>query len=145
MIINRAMQKARRMARSVPRGDELLELVTSSHSRRKLISAAEGDFPPVSAISEDVIALLGGEAAQCLLVRQYVGLCVRGLLAEEGFELAKERVRIANDPVFKTGATYQRAPRAAAARGGPIERMLGALTEAEMRGALRFLKNRLGE
>ena len=141
--MSRTMQRARRSARAVLRGTEILELVRKPRTRRLLIAAAESGAPPVTAISSKLRELVGAEDAKLAPVKQFTGLCVRAVLEEEGFELAQTGVRLSNDPVFRTASVYKRT----IATGNSdetqlLERFIASLNDAEARQALKLLKNR---
>lgn len=42
-----------------------------------------------------------------LPVRQFIGMAVRAILSEKGYEVEERGIRISGDPVFRTGATYR--------------------------------------
>ena len=128
------------MATSVPRGCELLRLLTQEPVRGRIIEAARAGRAPVSAISEPVLALIGPDEARKTVVRQFLGTCVRAILAEENFTVARERVRVPGDPIFKTGATYRASEEA---QGDILERMLASLSRDEMLRAVQTLKRHL--
>ncbi len=50
--MSRTMQRARRSARAVKHGAEILDFVQEPKTRRLLVAAAESGAPPVTAISE---------------------------------------------------------------------------------------------
>jgi hypothetical protein len=106
--MSRTMQRARRSARAVKRGPEILAFVQAPKSRQLLVAAAGTGAPPVTAISGKLQALIGPEFAKLTPIRQFTGLCVRAVLEEEGFEVAEVGVRLSNDAVFRTGAVYRR-------------------------------------
>jgi hypothetical protein len=75
-------------------------------------------------------------------LKQFAGLCVRAVLEEEGFEVAETGVRVSNDPIFRTGSTYQRVKAQKSASSSLLVRLIGALTEEEARQALQSLRKR---
>jgi hypothetical protein len=143
-MISRTMDRARRSARAVLHGPELLELVTSRRCRRALIAAAEAGHPPVAAISADIEKLVGLKDAKLLPVRQFVGRSVRAVLEEEGFQVAETGVRLSNDAIFRTGAVYKRIETPPAdSTPDLIHRMVDALTDEEALTARNLLTARL--
>jgi hypothetical protein len=141
--MSRTMQRARRSARAVLHGTEILKFVQEPKTRRLLIAAAESGAPAVTAISGKLQELVGPEDAKLHPVRQFTGLCIRAVLEEDGFELADAGVRLSKDPVFRTGAVYKRT----IATGNShetelLERFIRSLNDAEARQALKLLKNR---
>jgi hypothetical protein len=137
--MSRAMHKARRMASSVPRGSELLRLIESAAMRKALVKAADAHQPPVGAISEKVLQLVGGEMSRLPLLRQFVGACVRAVMDEEGYVVAKEKARISSDCMFKSGATYRKAARM---EGDLLERLLHSLDKKEVERAYEIISKR---
>ena len=106
--MSRTMRRARRSARAVLHGTEILEFVQEPETRRLLIAAAESGAPAVTAISGMLQELVGPKDAKYAPVKQFTGLCVRAVLEEEGFEVAEVGVRLSKDPVFRTGSVYRR-------------------------------------
>lgn len=141
--MSRTMQRARRSARAVLHGTEILEFVQEPKTRRMLIATAELGAPAVTAISAKLQELIGPKDAKLAPVKQFTGLCVRAVLEEEGFELAETGVRLSNDPVFRTASVYKRtlAPDKSGAME-LLERFIASLNDAEARRALKLLKNR---
>jgi hypothetical protein len=141
--MSRTMQRARRSARAVRYGTEILEFVQEPKTRRLLVAAAESGAPAVTAISGKLQELVGPKYANLAPIKQFTGLCVRAVLEEEGFEVAQTGVRLSNDPVFRTASVYKRT----IAIGNSdetelLERFIASLNDAEARQALRLLKNR---
>src|SRR4051794_37243142 len=111
MTTNKAMRRAQRSAQALVKGPEVFDLITSDKVRPLLVKRAERGSPPVTAISKKLVALLGPQLAKKLPVRQFAGVCVRGVLEEEGFEIADTGIRVTGDPMFRTGAVYRRVPK----------------------------------
>ncbi len=132
------MQRAERAATALVRGDEILE--TLKAARPKLIASAKQSRPPVAAVSALLLERHGVEVKQTP-VRQFIGLAVRAILEEAGFEVAYTGVRIKDDPVFRTGSVYRLrsddndAPEADDA----LDRMMKALTPDQARRAFTAL------
>jgi len=125
------MRRATRSARAVAHGPEILGFLKSESSRELLRLTADSGAPPVAAISADIIQLIGLEDAKLAPVKQFVGVCVRAILEEAGYQPAARGVRLSKDPLFRTGTTYERQ----AARTGPLnllERFIRALTPEEL-------------
>jgi hypothetical protein len=137
---SRAMRRAVRSARAVLRGDRILEFIQHPKTRRLLVDAAASGAPPVTAISSKLLELVGPKDARLAPVKQFVGVCIRAVLEEEGFDLAESGVRVSNDPIFRTGSTYQ--PVQAGKSVALLVRIIEALTDEEARQALRLLRNR---
>jgi hypothetical protein len=139
----KSMQLVERSARAVLHGPAILQFVRTPKVRAKLIVAAETGAPPVTAISSELINLVGAVDAKLAPVKQFTGRCVRAVLEEEGFELVETGVRLSNDPVFRTASVYKRIS-APEKTGAPslLVRFIETLTDAEARQALQLLKNR---
>lgn len=137
----KAMRRAVRSARAVLHGQEILELVRSKECRRLIFEAAKAGVPPVTALSAIIIREIGEKDARSIPVKQFIGVCVRAVLEEDGFEVASRGVRVSNDPLFSTGATYQPI-KPPSARLSILERFLRTLNEEEVREALNYLRRR---
>src|SRR5215212_9109890 len=136
------MQKARTMSHSVPSGPELLAAVTER--RAELAGAARAGRPPVVVISGVAVEMLGLEQARQVLVRQFLGTCVRAVLDADGFEVENPKVRIAADSICRTGATY-RERRRSDPPDGLLERFLANLSDEEAARAVEILRDRLSD
>ena len=141
-MTTRAMRRARRSAGALKYGPEVLELIQEPKTRRLLVDAAERGAPPVTAISDKLLQVIPAKELKLMPLKQFAGLCVRAVLEEEGFEVAEAGVRVSNDPIFRTGSTYQRVKAQKSASSSLLERLIGALTEDEARQALSLLRNR---
>jgi hypothetical protein len=138
------MLRAKRAARALHRGDEILAFVGQREVRASLVAAAKAGVPPVASISEELKAKIGEEVTS-LPVRSFVGICVRAILEEEGFEVAEKGVRISGDPVFRTGSVYRPVNAVAAYPEGNIKilkAVLDALDDAEVNFAMSYLRKR---
>jgi hypothetical protein len=138
--MSQTMQRARRSARAVLHGTEILKFVQEPKTRRLLIAAAESGAPAVTAISGKLQELVGPEDARLHPVRQFTGLCIRAVLEEDGFELADAGVRLSNDPVFRTGAVYRR--RDDSDSTDLLARLVETLTDDEARRVRTLLRRR---
>jgi len=139
---DRAKHKARLMSGSVPGGHLVWEDIRTKPWREELSRAALAGRPPAGAYSARAMALVGHETAQKAVFRQFLGLCVRVVLEEEGFEIARPRVRLRNDPLFTTGALYRRRTDAEPTVD-LLERLIDSLTAEEMVRASAYLHKRL--
>jgi hypothetical protein len=139
------MVRARRVARNVPKGAEVLEFLSGAKGRKLLVATAADGDPPVSAISGELAKILSAKDLKLTPVKQFVGLAVRAVLEEEGYEVARTGVWLGDDPVFSTGAVYQKSaqPRAADADDF-LERFVEMLSEAEMGRAVELIQRRRG-
>ena len=139
---SKAMRRATRSARALRHGPDVLELIQEPKTRRLLVAAAERGEPPVTAISDKLLQLVPVKDAKLMPLRQFAGLCVRAVLEEEGFEVAETGVRVSNDPIFRTGATYRRIHAGEQITSGLLARIIQSLTDEEAREALRLLRKR---
>ncbi len=137
----KTMRRAIRSARAVTHGPKILEFLGTRDNRHALAVAAKAGVPPVTAISTALIKEIGADDAGQIRVKQFVGVCVRAILEEEGFEVAAKGVRVSNDPVFRTGTTYQ-LPRSISARSSFLERVIRSLTDEEAKEAVDLLRRR---
>jgi hypothetical protein len=122
-------------------GREILELVRSRECRQLIFEAAKAGVPPVTALSTVIIREIGAKDAKLIPVKQFIGVCVRAVLEDEGFEIASKGVRVSNDPLFSTGATYQPI-KSPSARLELLERFLRTLNDEEVQDAMRILRRR---
>jgi hypothetical protein len=136
------MQRVERSARAVLHGSEILQFVRTSKVRAKLVAAAETGAPPVTAISAELINLIGAVDAKLAPIKQFTGRCVRAVLEEAGFEIAETGVRLSKDPLFRTASVYKRASAGKTGATALLVRFIETLTDAEARQAQQLLKNR---
>ena len=140
---SKSMRRAKRSARAITWGTEILQFVQSPSVRQRLVEAAELSSPPVTAISSDVQKLVGKKAAKLPPIKQYTGLCVRAVLEEEGFELVQTGVRVSNDPIFRTGSVYQRSEKQEPQPASDLlARFIQSLTDEEVVYAIKLLQSR---
>ncbi|MGO9238569.1 MAG: hypothetical protein ACLP4V_32405 [Methylocella sp.] len=134
----KSMQRAERAATALVNGEAILG--TLKAQRPRLIAAAKQSRPPVAAVSEALLEEHGEEIKKTP-VRQFVGLAVRAILEEAGYEVAYTGVRINGDPVFRTGSVYRlrtnedEAPEVDDA----LDRMMKSLTTDQAQRAFRAL------
>ena len=140
----KSMRRARRSARAITHGREILELVQNTRSRKDLVKAAESGSPPVTAISAKLVDLVGLKEAKLAPIKQFTGLCIRAVLEEEGFQVAETGVRLSNDAVFRTGAVYKRLHVENEEAPDLLHRIITGLTDEEAKQALMLLEQRTG-
>jgi hypothetical protein len=121
-------------------GTRILEFIQRPEIRQKLIAAADAGVPPVTVVSSQILRLAGKEA-KLPPVRQFVGLCVRAVLEQEGFQVAAKGVRVSQDLIFRTGSTYDRGPDPTKASTF-FARMVQSLTEQEADELIALLRRR---
>lgn len=139
------MVRARRAARNVPKGADVLEFLNSAKGRKLLVATAAAGDPPVSAISGDLTKILSAKDLKLTPVKQFVGLAVRAVLEEEGFEVARTGVWLGNDPVFSTGAVYQKVSKPSAdAADDLLGRFVEMLSDVEMGKVVELIERRHG-
>lgn len=104
------IRKARRGAKSIVGGDELLKVLTSGPCIIALEQGVKEEVPPVSKISQMLVEKFPDKSPdlKALPVRQFIGSTVRAILSERGYLVDESGVRIPNDPIFKSGSTYRK-------------------------------------
>jgi hypothetical protein len=134
----KSMRRAERAATAFVNGEAIL--ATLRTERPKLVAAAKKSRPPVAAVSE-VLLKKHGDEVKLMPVRQFVGLAVRAILEEAGFEVAYTGVRINGDPVFRTGSVYRLRTddNDAAEVDDTLDRMMKSLTPGQAQRAIRAL------
>lgn len=134
-----SMQRAERAATALVNGEAILR--TLNAARGRLVAAAKRSRPPVAAVSEILLEKHGAEIKRTP-VRQFVGIAVRAILEEAGYEVAYTGVRINGDPVFRTGSVYKlREDNPAALEvDDALDRMMKYLTPNQARRAFRALR-----
>jgi hypothetical protein len=114
-------------------------MVLSPTNRKQLVEAALSGKPPVTAISDKLLALMGKDA-KALPVKSHAGLCVRAALELEGFHVEQTGVRIPKDPVFRTGSVYSN--KTSRTASDPITRFVNVLTDDEAKHVAALIKRR---
>lgn len=134
----KSMRRAERAATALVNGEAILQ--TLKTARTRLIAAAKQSRPPVAAVSTTLLEKHGNEIKQTP-VRQFVGIAVRAILEEAGYEVAYTGVRINGDPVFRTGSVYKlREDNPAALEvDDALDRMMKSLTPDQAQRAFRAL------
>jgi hypothetical protein len=134
----KSMRRAERAATALVDGEAILG--TLNAARARLVAAAKQSRPPVAAVSEILLEKHGDEIKKTP-VRQFVGIAVRAILEEAGFEVAYTGVRINGDPVFRTGSVYKlREDNPAALEvDDALDRMMKSLTTDQAQRAFRAL------
>jgi hypothetical protein len=141
-VPSKAMRRATRSARAILHGPKILEQIQQTKVRRLLVAAAQSGVPPVTAISDKLLEILPRKDAKLTPVKQFAGLCVRAVLEEEGFDVAETGVRVSNDPVFRTGATYRRPVAGKSPAVALLSRIIQTLTDEEVEEAVKLLRQR---
>jgi hypothetical protein len=138
MNTTKSMRRAERASTALVNGEAILATLKAEQPR--LVAAAKQSRPPVAAVSETLLNR-HGDAITELPVRQFVGLAVRAILEDAGFEVAYTGVRIKDDPVFRTGSVYR--PRSkdhdAAKADDALDRMMKSLSSDQAQRAFRAL------
>lgn len=138
------MTRVRRMARAFPAGAAILEFLCSADGRRLLTEAAARGNPPVTAVSQPLIELLGNDALKPVGAKQFAGLVTRAVLAQEGYVPIRSGVRLRNDPAFTAGTIYsKRFGTRPKGQDELLKRLLDSLTADEIHCALAYLHQRL--
>ena len=140
----RMMGRVERMSSAVPGGDKILEFVRAPATRKLLIDAAETGQPSISAISKKLAKLIGVDVLRLTLVKQFCGLAIRAVLAEEGLVPIQHGVRLHADPIFTTGTVYARRYEKGSKREEDLlRRVIDTLSVAELRSAAAYIAERL--
>jgi hypothetical protein len=126
---SRAMKRALRTAPAVRKGQEMLEIVAKPKTRALLASHAKRGSPPVGAISGQLLKRFGPDV-KLAPVKQFIGICVRAVLEEEGYRVVEKGVRLNGDPVFRTGSVYEPITKEPAQTNDALEIMLAALSDS---------------
>lgn len=138
----KTMRRANRSARAIMHGPKILDFILEKKTQKQLVAAANSGAPPVTAISDQLIKLIGMKDAKLSPVKQFVGVCIRAALEQHGYRVAEKGVRVSNDPVFRSGSTYE--PLAKMTAPTLLERIAGCLTDEEAREFLKLLGRRRG-
>jgi hypothetical protein len=138
MLKSRAMTRAFRTASAVRNGAEILDFISSPKIRALLVTQAERGSPPVGAISAQLLRRFPREV-KLAPVKQFIGMCVRAVLEEEGYRVAEKGVRL-TDNLFRTGSVYEPLATQSVKTDDPFETMLTALSEAQAIRAVRILE-----
>ena len=124
------MRRATRTAATSAVGRDLLAFITRPEIQAKLKEAADGDIPPIMAVSDDLLASFPASAFEDPMNKRRLGLLISATLDELGYEPARSNVRIKN-PLFASGSTYKRKTGASAATVDLLPRLISVLSEEE--------------
>jgi hypothetical protein len=140
---SRSMLRVERAATSLPGGAAVLNSL--KRQQASLVAAAREGRPPVAAISETLLKTFKTDAKEHAF-RQFVGLAVRAILEDAGFEVARTGVRLHGDPIFTTGAVYKKIEQKERRRRSDLpERLVNAFSPEEARQAFAALLIRFPE
>lgn len=127
-----ALQRARQLARASPLLSDIHAVILSEEMRACLLAAAQARQAPVGAISAALVERFGRDSFASIAARQFVGFAVAARLEALNFVPDGTRVRIKGDPIFSSGALFQRAaepPRSSVE--DLLARLVASLTDAE--------------
>lgn len=132
------MKRVERAATALSCGKEILELLHAN--RAEMIAVAKQGRPPVTAVSQKLLDAFG-DRVKDTPVKQFVGLAIRAILEEAGFEIAYSGAKIPSDRLFSAGSVYraQAGHQDVTPVDDALERMLCALTPSQARRALNTL------
>lgn len=134
------MKRAWRTAETLVQGPEILEFIAEPGTRDLLVSFAKAGRPPVTAISNQLFKRFGSDVTTAT-VKQAIGIGVRAVLEEEGYQVIEKGLRL-KDPVFRTGSIYARVDKPAAPKSQDMgEAMLASLNEAQALRAATVLEH----
>jgi hypothetical protein len=141
---DRALLRVRRMAKAVPNGQGVPILEFLQDHRSELVAAAQRGITPLTEISAKLLQRFGAETMNARVTKQFCGLAVSAMLAEEGFIVSKTAVRVRNDPIFSAGTVYTKRPVVSAGTGSSVlQRLLDSLTEEELQWTLHYVRQKL--
>ena len=104
--VNRAMRRAERAAARLPSGTAIFVRLQRPDARHLMVAAARRGVPPVTGISALLVAEFPIAELREYRMRQAIGIMVKAILLEEGFEKVRSGVRIKGDPIFSSGSVY---------------------------------------
>jgi hypothetical protein len=138
---HKAMRRARRAARTLKDGEAILARLQEDDARALLLEAVEDEMPSVAKVSTMLLAGFGQPVKQ-LPVRQFVGMAVKAVMAEEGYAPIETGVRIPGDPVFTTGAVYGKVEESEEqeAEDDILRTMIAALSASQKRRLAEMLE-----
>ena len=131
------MTQASRLAASTYLGPEVFAFLQRPEIIAKLKEAAAAGTQPVSAISLDLLASFPSVIRDAAMKRR-VGFFIAAILDAEGFDVLEPNVRTKN-PVFASGAIYQKRSEPTTTLTNLISRLSDAFTEDEARQFVEFL------
>jgi hypothetical protein len=101
-------KRVRRAARSVRQGLEILDRLDEPDARALLVEGADESVPSVSKVASLLVDDFTAAVMSQPPVKTLVGMAVRAILAEEGYERVERGVRTDRsiDTVFSTGSVY---------------------------------------
>ncbi|MFC5357099.1 hypothetical protein [Azospirillum himalayense] len=141
-----ASRKIRRAAKTLKDGQPIWEFLKEPDTRDLLIQGAEEGEPSVAYISSELLARFGTQVKE-MPVRQFVGMAVKAVMAEAGYRVAETGVRIPEDPVFKSGAVYEKVEEEeeeeAADDADILTAMLGGLDAKQLRRLIELAEEAL--
>ncbi len=130
---NALIRKARRASQSIVDGDKLFAKLTSTPYVEAMEKGVIESVPPVSKISRMLQEHFPEEPKLNVLpVRQFIGMAVRAILSEKGYEVEERGVRISGDPVFRSGSTYRLSTTDDEEDDDILARFVGMLSVAEL-------------
>ena len=135
--------RAQRLAANVSNGEAILALLRKSLP--EMLAAADRSLPAVTAVSAALARKFAADMAHTP-VRQFVGLAIKAIMEEAGYEVVQQGVRINDDPLFTVGAVYRQRPAVEESpNDDPLHQMLTALSPHQARRAHRILMERFPE
>jgi hypothetical protein len=131
------MKRAVHAATAMTCGKEILEFIVSPRIRKMLVREAQNGAPPAGAISTRLLRKFGSDEEarkriRTVPVKQFIGMCVRAVLEEEGYRIAQKGVRMYGNELFNTGSVYE-----------PVKAELTRTTSGSAKGQLPKTKELL--
>jgi hypothetical protein len=131
------------MAASVPEGAAILEFLRSPPVRKLLVAAAAAGDAPVGPLAALIVKRFRPRLLERPVVRQFVGLAVRSILAEAGYSPVRSGVRVPDNPLFSVGTIYAPTATQQPAGDAVLKRFLDTLSRQEIEWTVAYLQGRL--
>jgi hypothetical protein len=116
-------------------GQALWQFLLREENWLRMETASLLQRPAVEALAPGLLVEFGREVGR-FRVKQMIGHMVQQIMAERGYRVAQQGVRITRSGLFASGARYAR--RGTAPRGGPLDPRKRKLWLAEMAGSDPF-------
>jgi hypothetical protein len=131
------------MAASVPEGAAILDFLRSRVVRKLLVETAAAGNAPVGPLAGVLLKRFPSRLLGQSVVRQFIGLAVRAILAEAGYGPVRSGVRVPDNPLFSVGTIYARTAAQAPVGDAVLKRFLDTLSHQEAEWAVMYLQDRL--
>ncbi|MCV2420042.1 hypothetical protein [Paucibacter sp. DJ2R-2] len=135
--------RVQRLAATIANGQSLIELASTPNFIAALHQATDEGRPAVAGVGAMVQAHLQGTDGRS--ARSLIGMAVRQIMEQTGFELEKEGVKLRGDEVFSAGSRYRRKPTmlAQSVSESLLTRILAGLNDSELKQLIAMSKAQL--